>query len=95
MGIATDRAPSVGIGLLELLGPFDEISAGRSWLNIGALKYVWSEHPGEASVPQVVVLQRTVEYGRVVRLTDERVMLRKAGVPDIVAWSVVAFPGAD
>lgn len=66
--------------------------AGRSWLNSGALKYIWMDHPGEASVPQVIVLERTVEYGYVTRLTGETVIVRKAGVPDIVAWAGLLLP---
>jgi hypothetical protein len=91
VGVATDRAPESGAALMKRLGPFDELSLGRSWLNSGAVKYIWMDHPGAAMVPQVVVLERTIHWGRVVTVSDERVLLRKAGARGIVDWSLLAF----
>lgn len=92
VGVGTDRAPESGAALMKRLGPFDEVSLGRSWLNSGAVKYIWMDHPGAAMVPQDVVLERTIQWGRVVTVSDERILLRKVGARGIVDWSLLAFP---
>ena len=96
IGVALDWEVDKGTDYLERFGPFDEIMAGRSWVNSGALKFIWSEGlGGEASIPQIVVLERTIDTPGdfVVRLRSERVRYRRAGGDQIVNWGRLAFGG--
>jgi hypothetical protein len=86
-GVALDWSPAVGLGFLESLGDFDEMIVGRNWLNTGALRYVWKDIPGPASVPQILVLERDVEVGPAgVTLRTERPMARVVGTDRIIEW---------
>ncbi len=86
-GVALDWSPAVGLAFLESLGDFDEIIVGRNWLNTGALRYVWKDIPGPASLPQVLVLERDVEVGPAgVTLRTERPMARVVGTDRIIEW---------
>jgi hypothetical protein len=91
VGIALDWQIDKGVQLLERFGPFDEIHVGRSWINAGALRYIWQNLPGEASVPQIVIVEREIAKGRSLEVTGERVRIRKVGARQIIAWSEIAF----
>lgn len=87
VGIARDMDPGRGIAHLEKLGAFDEIMTGRSWANIGLLKYIYGDMPGRAATPQILVVARNFHsdgghYG----VLDERVLVRAIGHDEIQAW---------
>ena len=89
IGIARDMDPARGIAHLQEFGAFDEIMTGRSWGNIGLLKYIYGEMPGRAATPQIIVVARTFQadgghYG----LLDERVLVRAIGLDEIKAWAL-------
>ncbi len=95
IGVALDWNPQEGFNYLSKLAPFDELMAGRSWINAGALKFFWSETlGGSATTPQIVV------YDRVIRnlgngqyeLVSERQRFRKAGAREIIQWAQMTFP---
>lgn len=93
VGVATDPVLADGLAFLEAFGRFDEVIVGRGWLNHGLLRYVREDHPGPASIPQVVVYTRTVTpAGTRMELGPETLLLRKVGVPAIRAWAEAGFP---
>lgn len=90
IGVSLDWRVSVGTKYLESLGPFDEVLIGRSWLNSGALKYIWGDQlGGPAAVPQLLVVERFLDQpaSNVIHVASERVLYRMSGVTDIVALS--------
>jgi hypothetical protein len=91
VGVSLDWNLESGYRLLERFGPFDEVLIGRSWLNSGAVRYLWSDFPGIAAVPQLVVLERVIDKDRSISIRDERVRFRKAGAPVIVNWANAAY----
>jgi hypothetical protein len=91
IGVSLDRSIDGGVRLLQRFGPFDEISVGRSWINGAALKYLWQDLPGRASVPQILVLERQVDYGRWVEVREERARYRRIGAIPIIELSRLAF----
>lgn len=92
IGVARDWDVDAGLDHLRKFGKFDEVMAGRNWLNSGVRRYVWEEIPGEAATPQVLVVERFVgdpapaaqgiQYG----IKDERIIIRKVGADEILEW---------
>jgi hypothetical protein len=92
IGVSIDWDPEVGVALLKSYGPFDELAVGANWENIGAVDYIWNDK-GVAAVPQVVVLERSVnDDGRVISYGPDRVLLRLAGMPDLQSWMRAGGP---
>lgn len=93
VGVALDADVAAGIAHLQAFGPFDEVVVGRGWHNLAAIKFVWDQHPGQASTPQLLVLERAVERSPgLVRIVSEEVQYRKAGAFALESWAAVAFP---
>lgn len=96
MGITRDALPSNGWKHLEGFGAFDEVMTGRSWANLGLQRYILGEMAGLTAVPQVLVLERTLDYENGhVSVEHERVLVRKVGVGEIVEWSKSDAPIPD
>jgi hypothetical protein len=91
LGIARDWRVDAGLAHLARFGRFDEVVAGRNWLNLGLLRYVWEDVPGEAATPQVLVLDRrlvdrnSAEAAEGV-VQDERLVARLLGWDEIERW---------
>jgi len=88
MGVARDMVASAGIEHLEEMGRFDEVLAGRGWLNSGVLQFIYNDElPGWAATPQVVVIEQTVTLvAGARRIRDRREVLRKLGSEEIEEW---------
>ena len=70
------------------MGRFDEVLAGRGWLNSGVLQFIYNDElPGWAATPQVVVIEQTVTLiAGARRIRDRREVLRKLGSEEIEEW---------
>lgn len=96
VGVARDWEVKSGLAHLDKFGAFDEVMAGRNWMNAGVRRYVWEEIPGEAATPQVLVLERVVgdvdasgiQYG----VRGERLVVRKVGADEILQWTRQGAP---
>jgi hypothetical protein len=87
IGVALDWDPGVGRRFLEHLGSLDEIVAGRNWLSIGALDFVWREHVGPSDVPQLLIARHQVTIGpNRVSVGPDEVLKRMVGVAAIDQW---------
>ncbi|HEX2191218.1 MAG TPA: hypothetical protein VHG51_20075 [Longimicrobiaceae bacterium] len=101
VGIARDWDVREGIAHLEKFGEFDEVATGRSWLNLGTLKYVWEDLPGVAATPQVLVVDRSVgeqgpgREGTQYTVRDEVLIARKVGTDEIGEWLARGAPLPD
>lgn len=96
LGVAKDWNVDAGIAHLSAFGRFDEIMAGRSWMNEGVLKYIWQTLPGAPSTPQVLVVERMVTVplaaGDRFKVSDESVITRKIGLDEIEQWVEAGMP---
>lgn len=97
LGIARDWDVDEGIEHLRGFGRFDEVVAGRNWVNIGILRYVWEDLPGRAATPQLLVVDRrlvdrnaTEASGGV--LQDEQLLVRLVGWQEIERWAARGAP---
>lgn len=92
LGVARDWDVEAGLAHLRRFGRFDEVSAGRNWLNGGVLHYVWDDLPGQAATPQVVVVERRLVDRRTSEaadgvVQDERLVTRLVGWKEIERWA--------
>lgn len=95
LGIAVDPEPSDGLAYLRTLDlGFDEIATGRNWLGLGPTVYLFRDQAGPATIPQVLVMVRTVEVqGQSgVRIGADQVVARKTGVDGVSAWADEGVP---
>lgn len=87
VGIAKDGDVAAGLAHLAKIGQFDEIMTGRSWANIGVMKYVFSDLRGPAATPQVLVVDRSLyNQGVFIDVTQERVIVRRVGLQELRDW---------
>lgn len=93
VGVARDGVAADGIAHLAKFGAFDEVLSGRGWANTGVQKYIYGAMPGEGATPQVLVVARSLDYelGHV-SVVDERVLVRRVGSEEIVAWATAGAP---
>lgn len=90
IGVSVDHDPSRGFAFLEQFGPFDEIIAGNNWFGTGALRFVWQDHPGPGTLPQVILMEREMVVDstlQTVAVANERLLGRFAGVDQIRSWA--------
>jgi hypothetical protein len=86
VGVALDWRPADGLAFLARFGEFDEVASGGNWINDGATKYIWRDIPGDADVPQLLVLRRSVHRGEAIRVGEDKVVKRILGAGDIEKW---------
>jgi hypothetical protein len=86
VGVALDWRAADGLAFLARFGEFDEVASGGNWINDGATKYIWRDIPGDADVPQLLVLRRSVHRGEVIRVGEDKVVKRILGAGDIEKW---------
>ena len=83
-GIAKDLFPDVGIQFLKNTGPYDEVTAGASWFNLGLNYYIWDNIQGRPATPQILLTQTNFnisENGSITRSED--VLHRATGIQNI------------
>ena len=86
IGVALDWRPADGLAFLARFGEWDEVASGSNWTNDGATKYIWRDIPGDANVPQLLVLRRSVRLGEAIRVGKEQVVKRILGTTAIQEW---------
>ena len=86
-GVATDWDVEKGIKYLRSIGPFDEIIVGKSLFNQAASEYIWKDSSVSTVVPQLVLIEREVNYkeGRAL-ISAYRVVDRHIGTTEIISW---------
>ncbi len=96
VGIAKDWVANAGTNHLAKFGMFDEIMAGRSWINKGVMEYIWTDFPGVPSTPQVVVVDQFVvvpsNSGERFQILGQEVIARKVGLVEIKEWLELGLP---
>jgi hypothetical protein len=91
-GVAITFNSNSGIEFLSGSGNYDEIISGASWLNLGANHYMWSELSQVSEVPQILILQNTIDiipssFGISNINREERVLFRFNNVHDVREFS--------
>lgn len=92
IGVSVDTDVERGLRHLREIGPFHEVSTGRRWLNIGALKYVWNEYRGRLATPQILVIRRTITRGQSQSVSRGELLVRRIGLGAIGSWSSAGAP---
>ena len=94
IGAAQDWDVTRGATFLEPLGAFDQVVIGGNWTNVAVEQFVLRDSLAELVMPQVVVIERTVQLSKRVTVTQPRVLGRVTGSTDIPAWVAAGAPVA-
>lgn len=87
VGVAVDVDPETGTDYLLNLAEFDEVIGGGSWLNTATEKYMWGSYAIEQTIPQVILLRRTVTRSTdFVVLEESRLLDTIVGADRIIEW---------
>jgi hypothetical protein len=89
IGIVLNGPLKPALNWLDQFGPFDEVSLGDQWLNMGVVKYVWNYPSGLPSIPQVLLFEHSVTTAQhSIDVGSDSLIYRWLGVrgiaPDIV-----------
>lgn len=92
IGIADDWDLTSGARFLEPLGAFDQVVIGGNWTNLGIEHFILRDTLTEMSMPQVVVVERTVALGKGITVSEPRVLRRISGGEGIPVWVAAGAP---
>lgn len=92
IGAAQDWDLKQGASFLEPLGAFDQVVIGGNWTNLAVEQFVLRDSVSEMAMPQVVVIERTVQVGSRLVVTAPRVLRRITGGTEIPAWVTAGAP---
>ncbi|HEX6751739.1 MAG TPA: hypothetical protein VF092_30880 [Longimicrobium sp.] len=95
IGVSIDWNQPRGLEMLRRFGDFDQVAAGGNWLNEEAVKYIWRDVPGRAVVPQIILLERTVnaDAGGIM-VSREVLRERVVGEVEIRTWVRIHASGS-
>lgn len=94
IGVAVDVGPRTGFEYLDKFGPFDSKLVGGGWENPGAVDYLFRGLPGDATIPQIVIVQRHVEVlQNGLEITRDSLWGRLIGIDGMRQW-LARQPGA-
>jgi hypothetical protein len=93
IGVALDWTISDGLTFLQPLEEYDEVVVGANWTNLVAVRYIWADSTATPGLPQVILLERTVEPGKSgIAVGPERVVKRIVGADAIERWVAQGAP---
>lgn len=92
LAIGLDSESGAENGNLSRLGGFDETSIGAGWLNSSVTRFVTGDLAGPPATPQLILYSRVVKHpgpinGSIPAISDEALLVRKVGLPEILAWA--------
>ena len=92
IGAADDWDLKRGATFLEPLGAFDQVVIGGNWTNLAIEQFVLRDSLAEMVIPQVVLMERMVQLGTRITVSQPRVLRRITGGADIPAWVAAGAP---
>jgi thiol-disulfide isomerase/thioredoxin len=60
VGVSLDRDVEAGYRAVSRYGQFDEVVLGGHWRGMGAITFIWRDLAGQPSLPQALLLRRSV-----------------------------------
>ena len=87
VGVSTDDDPAIGSVFLTSIMPFDEIVAGRGWVNTGTDRYVFRDSTPMLVIPQVLVFERRMRADSTsIQLEVLQLRAQIVGADSIHSW---------
>lgn len=90
IGVAVDRSAKEGLSFLERIADFDQVASGGGYANILLTDLFSHDLPAIISVPQIVVVRRTLQgvdqENAALVGTQATVVFRSVGMREISAW---------
>jgi hypothetical protein len=81
-----------GAAFFDSLGAFDQLVIGSNWTNLAVEHFILRDSLAIMGMPQVVVVERTVQLGSRVSISEPRLVRRIVGGTDIPAWVAAGAP---
>lgn len=92
VGVANDWDQPLAAAFLAPVGPFDQVVLGGNWTNIAIEHFVWRDPKGNPAMPQILIVERTVNTGDRMTFSEPRVLRRLVGGDSIPAWVAKGAP---
>jgi hypothetical protein len=93
IGVSLDWEPEVGWNYLRQFGAFDEVAVGSNWFGLHPEVLMFSGASIEATIPQIVIYERTVSVADAKPTFGPRRILRSLrGRDQMVAWLNAGAP---
>jgi hypothetical protein len=92
IGVATDWDLNSGVAFLAPLGYFDQLVIGANWTNLAIERFVLSDSVAEMSMPQILLVERTVKVGKRITVSEPRFIRQVSGSEAIPAWVAAGAP---
>lgn len=87
VGVSIDYSTDAALAALTKFGAFDELAVGGGWQNTSALQYVIRNVAGPPSVPQVILLERTILSGPAISVSEDSLIVRLQGPEAVGRWT--------
>jgi len=88
VGVAVDDDPDAGLTFLKPFGPFDEIVSGGGRVGTGSVDLLIRGMPGPLSLPQLIIVERTIEVGQsTISVGRDHILSRKLGFDEILKFA--------
>lgn len=93
IGVANDWDSRVAAEFVATNGRFDQVVLGGNFTNLAIEQFVWRDPKGVPSMPQIVIVERTVKTGdRRIEFSDARILRRVLGSDSIPLWAKQGAP---
>jgi len=92
IGVATDWDLNSGTAFLAPLGYFDQLVIGANWTNLAVERFVLSDSLAEMAMPQILLIERTVNVGKRITVSEPRLVRQVTGGEAIPAWVAAGAP---
>lgn len=86
IGVANDWDPKVAANFIASNGAFDQLVLGGNFTNLAVEQFIWRDAKGRASLPQIVVIERTVKSDVRIDFSEPRFLRRVMGADSIPLW---------
>lgn len=86
IGVANDWDHQHAVRFLATNGPFDQVVLGGNFTNLAIEQFVWREPNGTATMPQILIIERTVKTDARIVFSDQHILRRILGSDEIPVW---------
>ena len=95
IGATQDWDLQQGAAFFDSLGAFDQLVIGGNWTNLAVEQFMLRDSLAELVIPQIVLLERTIQLDKRVSVSEPRVLRRITGGKEIPEWVGAGAPIAD
>lgn len=96
IGVANDWDVKEAADFIATNGQFDQLVLGGNFTNLAIEQFVWRDPNGIATMPQILIIERTVKTGaQKIEISELKILRRLNGSEEIPAWVKLGAPIAE